>query len=533
MAKFDSTSQTYGRQLLTTNKKIINEPNQDLATIKEILAEVLPIHSKNMEEETKLFNIFFNDSNWWEKSKSQRSDINNKRSIPMAWALTRTLNGYCFGEPIKYIARGSGSTEESQQALSKQQQVERLSAMLDFVGNHDCNTMATYSASICGLGYKLCLPATQEEFEETGVPFVVNTTFIYPQNAGVVVSNEAIPRDVMGFLTGKYIDPSTGEEKGNQYTCWTKYHQFVLKESENGEGYDLVKQIDNNGAEYDFYPLTGNRIPLIEIERNSFRKGDWEVATDLLQLKNNLLSNREDDVQQIIDYVLVLMNCKFEDEDDKKDALKARLFELKATDPNNKPAIDILKNTLDQTGVQTFADYVDLIIQECVGIPNRQERGGGGGDTGQAVKYRNGFRDLENNAGFIIPKMEKAEIKFIGACINYCLNAKNSDITDLKPYDVRLKFLRSFNDDILSSSQAFVNYIEHGIAMEDSLIMSGSGTDPSEIVGKAQKAYKEGNLLMQWQSNTTTTTSETPENGTTTEEKVVEEDKKTPTGDNI
>lgn len=518
MAKFDSKSQTYGRQLLTTNRIIINEPNQDLATVKLILEEALKVHEKNVEEETKLFNIFFNDSNWWSKSKAQRGDINNKRSIPTAWALTRTLNGYCFGEPIKYIARGGRTEEEENSDLSKQQQVERLSAMLDYVGNNDSNTMATYSASICGLGYKLCLPATQEEYEETGVPFVVNTTFIYPQNAGVVVSNEAIPRDVMGFLIGKYIDPSTGEEKGNQYTCWTKYHQFVLKESESGEGFDLVQQVDSKGNTFDFYPLTSGKIPLIEIERNSFRKGDWEVATDLLQLKNNLLSNREDDIQQIIDYVLVLMNCHFENEDDKKQALQNRLFQLKATDPQNKPSIEIIKNALDQSGVQTFADYVDLIIQECVGIPNRQERGGGGGDTGQAVKYRNGFRDLENNAGFIIPKMEKAELKFIAVCINYCVNSSDSQIVDLKPYDVRLKFLRSFNDDILSASQAFVNYVEHGIAMEDGLIMSGSGTDPSEIVAKAQKAYSQGNLLMQWQANSSKTTEEIVTETKTTKE---------------
>lgn len=507
MENFDIKNQLLGRSKIVTKRKMTGNPKTDLITVKKILEESLSEHQKNAYEETKLFNIFFNKSDWWKKSKTQRPDVDNKVSIPSAWAMTRTLNGYCFGEPIKYIARNTDDNEKAQEY------VENLSAMLDFSHNHSSTIMATLCASVCGLGYKLALPSNLEEYEETNVPFIINTDVIYPQTAFVVCSDEAIKRDVLGVLMGWYVDEENN--KYRQYTCWTKYHQFVLRENDrNGEEpFVIVKQYDINGNEIDFYPLISKRIPLIEVSRNPFRKGDWEVAQDLLKYKNLLMSNRADDIQQVVDYILVLMNCQFENTQERDNILKSRLLELKVTDPMNKPSVDVLKNALDQNAVQTCAEYIDRLLQECVGIPSRQENGYGGGDTGSAVQYRNGFRDLENNAGLIIPEMDKAELKFLSVCIGYCKNMRDNKIGDLKPYDVRCKYNRSMTDDIVSSSQAFLNYANGGLDYVDALILSKSGTDPSEIANKAKRAYENGETLLQ-RTATTTTATEEPKAGT-------------------
>lgn len=502
MAEFDINNQLIGRNRILTNRKITGNPEIDKETVKSILIEALPIHRKNADEETKLFNIYFNGGDWWEKKKAQRDDINNHLSIPTAWAITRTLNGYCFTEPIKYVARGQGENSEAQQ------QVELLSAMLDYAHNHASTIMASLCSSVCGLGYKLVLPATSEEYSETNVPFIINDSVIFPQTAFMVYSNEAISREVLGVLIGWYIDGKGNKYK--QYTCWTKYHQFVYRESDkSATDYELVPQIDEAGNAHSWWALLNKRIPLIEISRNPFRKGDWEVATDLLKYKNMLMSNRADDIQQVVDYVLVLMNCKFDTKSERDGILKDRVIELEVRDPLNKPAVDILKNPLDQNAVQTCADYLDRLIQECVGVPSRQEKGYGGGDTGSAVQYRNGFRDLENNAGLIIPEMDKAEIKFLSVCISYCKNLVENPLGGLMPYNVRCKYNRSLTDDMVSSSQSFLNYVNGGLAYEDALILSKSGTDPSEISRKAKIAYENGETLMQRQSVTETVITET------------------------
>lgn len=490
MADFDFTKQVYGRRKLVTNRRLTGDLRADMQVVREILKEVMPVHQENQLQQAALFKIFLNDETWWGKDKKSRRDINNQIRIPTAWMLSRTLNGYCFGEPIKFIARG----EDYKKGASKQAQVEKLSEMLDYMSNHDSDMMATMTASICGLGYKIALPSNEDELEDSGIPFVINTDMIMPMLAGMVRTNETIGNEIMGFVIGAHYNEK-GEVDGNQYTCWTKYAQYVFKDGSSAftkDSYEIVPQLTKNGY-VEYVPLINGRIPLVEVERNAFRKGDWEVAVSLLELRNNLLSQRIDDIQQAVDYLLVLTNCMFEDSEDRKNILNDRLLVLKSIDPNNPQRAEFIRNVLDQTSVQELASYIDLVIQETVGIPNRQERGGGGGDTGEAVKYRNGFRDLENNAGLIIPKMDKAEIKFLGLCLSYCKNIKVKGIEDLKASDIRCKFLRSYNDDPVASSQAFINYVNGGMDYVNALLWSKSGTDATEIANKIAEAFKQRN----------------------------------------
>ena len=115
---------------------------------------------------------------------------------------------------------------------------------------------------------------------------------------------------------------------------------------------------------------------------------------------------------------------------------------------------------------------------------------------GQAVKYRNGFRDLENNAGLIIPKMDKAELEFLNICISYA-EKFGKKLGNLKPYDIRCKFIRSLNDDPVSSSQAYVNCKAGGMNDLDALIVSKLVTDASEVAKNNKNAYEKGLLKMQ------------------------------------
>lgn len=475
---FDKSKQLYGRQKITTNLRFVGEANADILTIKQVLANALDIHAKNVAEETKLWNTFVNDGDTWTKTKQSRSDINNKVTLANGWLISRTLNGYCFGEPVKYISRKE----------NKQKEVEALSQYLDFACNQNSTTNATLSSSICGLGYKLVLPVTKEEYEDSGVPFKINKDIIYPQEAFVVYTDEAIPEKIMGVLIGTYTNED-GEDI-SKYTCWTKDFQVILIESDKDEsGYEVLDQA------YGFfttkaYPIISKKIPLIEIERNAFRKGDWEVVTDLMELSSRLTSNRVDDIVQIVDYILVLTNCGFKDDKEKDSVLSNRLIELEVTNPNVKPTVEILKNAIDQNGIQTFVDYIERKIEEIVGIPTRDERSGGGHDTGTAVKYRNGFRDLENNAGWIIPKFEKAEIEFITACIATARVFMDSNIGDLKPFEVRLKFPRSLNDDVVSSANAFYNFVNAGMDYESALVVSGAVSDPSETTKKIMTSFE-------------------------------------------
>ena len=181
--------------------------------------------------------------------------------------------------------------------------------------------------------------------------------------------------------------------------------------------------------------------------------------------------------------MLLLINCDFENEEDKKTAISDRIFALTQKNPQNPPKVDILKNPLDQTGVQVLCDYIDQLIETTAGIPSRSERSGGGHDTGKAVVYRNGFRDLENNAGMIIPKMDKAETEFVGICISYShnLTAGKDRLSNLEPFDIRNKFVLSLSDDPTTASTAYATFKNAGMNDLDALINSRAATDPAEV----------------------------------------------------
>lgn len=488
IGSFDATKQIYGRRKITTNLRFTGDANTDATVIQQILEKAITIHKLNVEEETNLWDIYVNDGLTWEKKKSQRSDINNKVSMDNAWAITRTLNGYIFGEPVKYVGRREGSQEK----------VETLSQFLDYSCNQNATMNATMSASICGLGYKLALPTTNTEFDETGVPFKVNSDIIYPQTAFCVYTDEAIAEKILGVLIGTYTDEEGNT--ANKYTCWTKNFQFVFVEKYNG--YEPIAQTlpDMVGGETIAYPIVCGRIPLVEVERNPFRKGDWEIATDLLALLSKVTSDRIDDIDCIIDYILVLTNCDFKDESERDAILNERVLELDVTNPNIKPTVEILKNSLDQTGVQKFVDYLEKKLHEIVGVPSRNDNSNSGQDTGQAVKYRNGFRDLENNAGVIIPKFERAEMEFLAVCISYSVTHPECGISELKPYDVRLKFSRSLNDDVSSAATAFSTYVNAGCDYEQAFLLSGGTTDPAEASKKVLSAWSNRNTFLQLSS---------------------------------
>lgn len=455
-----------GRRKIKTHWNLEGKASEILPNVKKMLNDTLPIHNLNVVEIDALFSIFFNHQKIeTEKVKEQRPSINNKDSVADAYKAVRTINSYCFGEPLLYIANDMG----------KQANVEILNKLLKYRNNHKETVNATLNSSICGIGYKTCLP-TQKGL----APFKVSGE-IRPQDAYIVYSDDIVSEKVAGvYISKNYNDK--GEEDGKLYTVWTNDYQFILKEGEGegGERFKVVQQKLLNEM-VDAYPLINGMIPLIEIPRNSFRLGDFEMAITLFDIKNKVMNNRLDDIQQIVDYLLVLINCEFENDKDKQDVLKSRLLTLKVVDPNNKPSVDILKNALDQSGIQQFAEYIDTLIQEILGIPSRQERGGGGGDTGQAVKYRNGFRDLESNASNIVPQLESAELEFIELCLTYCTNREKLKLGDISTMDINIKFRRTLNDDVVSTSQAFSTFVNAGMSPIDALTASKAVLDPDEV----------------------------------------------------
>lgn len=459
-------NKTRGRQVIRTAYKLSGNLKDDLIAIPKILREAISVHTKNVEEIDPLMDIFFNDYDI-DKTKLNRPDINNQINLSDAFSATRTINGYCFGEPIKLVCLKSADEKVSKE-------LQEFYEILLSESNHDATMTATLYSSICGVGYKLCLP--KKPVDDGDAPFKI-TGDIDPRNAFVVRNNDVISEAIMGVIITKYKDNNNHKKK--RYNVYTRTHFCIFEEGNTVNEYKL-KQVDVDGKKVDAYPIFTKRVPLIEYPRNAFRLGDWEIHFPILQAKSKLLSNRLDDIEQVVDYILLLINCKFDDKDDAKETLSSRLLEVMQTNESVKPDAKILQNQLNQSEIQLLQDFLDLKWQEAVGLPNRQERGGGGGDTGQAVIYRNGFTDLENNAGLILPKAEKAEKELIRVALSYIKNKKEYNIANILAKDIGLAFVRLKTDNPYMSSQAYRNFVDAGMPHKDALIASNAVVDPTE-----------------------------------------------------
>ena len=126
-----------------------------------------------------------------------------------------------------------------------------------------------------------------------------------------------------------------------------------------------------------------------------------------------MASSRVDNVQQNVDNIILLRDIDTESEgaiERIKYLIHIGILSFKSIDGATvQPDIDVLNTPLNQSEVQTLQDFLCGKLEEVLHIPNRDTRGGGGGDTGTAVESRNGFRSLENIAGLITTSLLASE----------------------------------------------------------------------------------------------------------------------------
>ena len=121
--------------------------------------------------------------------------------------------------------------------------------------------------------------------------------------------------------------------------------------------------------------------------------GDWEIALSLMDAINELQSGRLDDIDQVVQSLLVFINAELDAE--RYDELRASGIISLKNNSGNQSDVKTINNTLDQSGMNLYAQELEGLLYSIIGIPDRNNRKGGGGDTGQAVELRDGWADLE------------------------------------------------------------------------------------------------------------------------------------------
>ncbi|MBQ9298763.1 MAG: phage portal protein [Clostridia bacterium] len=146
---------------------------------------------------------------------------------------------------------------------------------------------------------------------------------------------------------------------------------------------------------------------------------------------------------------------------------------------------------LDSMGIQNLREYLEEAYKTIIGIPDRKTRGGGGGDTGDAVKLRDGWADIEIVARIKESYFKIAKKKQIAVAIKI-LQLLGLARIDFKTIDLDVKFTRNKNDNLQTKAQAFSTL--HGtktLDPADSLEMCDMTTDVVEVIDRGKKYWEE------------------------------------------
>lgn len=409
----------------------------DVKNLVTCINSAMSTHSKNKTEINYLLDYHNGIQPILRKKNLNRPEINNIIVVNFAQMITRTIVNYFIGTPIQYTQ--SGYSEDFDRV---REEVDTLNQLLDYEDSSQVDLEIAKYQSICGTAYRIIVTN-----DDPDLPF--EDRCLHPSNTFVVYENDISAKPLIGVTYLPRLDDN-GLENGIIYQVFTDYgmYRFIGTDGKIEFVDDLT-----NGFEFVAYDVGG--IPLIEYPNNNDRIGDWELVLHLMDAISNLYSNRLDDIEQVVQALLVFINAEIDSKT--YDELRAcGILSLVNATQQNKSEVFSITNPLDQSGVGATSKELQELLFSLVGIPSRENRSNGGGDTGTAVELRDGWADLENvvrSKEINFKKCEKYRLQIITNILNKRLGF------NLNVKDLVIKFTRNKNNNLLVKTQSLSNLL--------------------------------------------------------------------------
>jgi SPP1 family phage portal protein len=412
-----------GRKMIFTNHDVITDHN-----VVDVLNHALKIHRENKQEIEYLMDYYRGEQSILHRQKQVRSDVNNQVVINYAQQTTRDIVGYTYGKPITYTQR-------------KAEKREAIRLLNDFVETADKGTsdqeIAT-SCSICGVGYRGVFPDINDDNLDD-VSF--NLITLDSSHTFVVYSTQITHTPV---LACHYYSKMVGDRTSIVYEVYTAntYYRFETANDVFNLNASDLKEIA---------PHILGQVPIVEYTNNQWRIGHWEMAISLLDAINLLGSDSVNDVEQFVNSILVATNAEF-DEEATTSIKQHKMVSLVAPQPNMTVDLKYISSQLDMAGTEILRQYLEDAYRTVVGIPDRKTKSSGGGDTGDAVKLRDGWANMEivaRNSEMFFKRAEKRVLRLILTILDHA-----NILKDVKLTDVDIKFSRNKTDNIQTKVQS-------------------------------------------------------------------------------
>ena len=459
-----------GRRVITSD--FTQEQLQDVRVLANVLRSAFQIHEMNREEIMYLIDYKNGVQPILNKVKTVRPEINNTLVLNHAQMTTRMINGYFLGNPIQYILSGDSDKKKAIDDLNRYVQYEDKASVDKEIGDFQ---------SITGTAYRIIY---KDGIFGDEVPF--EDKALHPANAFVVYENSISSKPLVG-VTYHSILNEKNQYAGKKVYAYTEFGVFTFVVRDN----NVVTEEAIMAGTFESYKVGG--VPIIEYPNNVWRIGDWELLIGLMDAINALHSGRMDDIEQVVQSLIVFINAEI-DEERYNEMREAGVVLLKNTSGNNAD-VDTIETSLDQSGMNMFAQELEELLYALIGIPSRSNRAGGGGDTGMAVELRDGWADLEivaRNKELAFKKSEKQALKII-------LTMFNSQRTDkLSLMDIDIKFTRNKNNNLLVKTQSYETLLRtKTLTPADCLTIVDLVSDVNEYISRGEAFWKDEFALKQ------------------------------------
>lgn len=459
-----TASNKRGRKLIIVDGKVTPE------TVKDIIQKGWDKFRQNREEIIRLIAYYKGNQN--QDLKGVTEDfygkvLDGKVIVNYASSTVRTIVGYTYSQGAQITQRKGDHLKD----------IEKLIDIMNYENSETLDHEAGTMASICGMSYLGMFP-TAELYSDYMPEYPIVPMYLDPRTTFTICSPElGNPTKLsVSYYVSKELNKTT-------FYAYTDTERYVIE----CEGQDTYNKDQAVIVDADVNPIGLN--PIILVKNNQFMLGDFELAMDISDALNLLVGDSLGDVENVIRSLLVILNAELTGDEAEK-ARKNRILQL-----IGQPGVDVnakfIYQQLDAKSMQNLREYLEEAYKTVVGIPDRKTRSGGGGDTGDAVKLRDGWADIEIVARIKEQYFKIAKKKQLAVAIKV-LKLLGEVSEDFKLEDIDVKLPRNKHDNIQSKAQSFSTLVGTGeIAPEDALAMADMTNDITGVVERGKKHKKE------------------------------------------
>lgn len=252
-------------------------------------------------------------------------------------------------------------------------EIERISRFTTAQKHHEFEEQITDVAlqmSICGSGFLLLYADTNDTFPRYRSLDPLYTNVVYDCTVA------------MKRLFAYHIyweEEGDGDSISGKYVCiiYTKDRMYAYKTTQISIPTKLAFEVYPlelfliDGAEPSYFAPHGfSDIPIYEFQNNKACFGDCQPVLGVIDMYNALQNNRFQNVDDIINYLLVVKNVGLGNEEETEKAINLvknnRILPLMGQDTDAK----FLSNPLNQTDIQVLTNDYKTFITSTTGIPD-------------------------------------------------------------------------------------------------------------------------------------------------------------------